>query len=417
MAIIRNPVLIFLVICSLAFTASAQQKDDKRLKKLLYTQGTPLLKDVLSKPDTFQYQIIYTEINRDRNNNPTFKHHYLNVDANRYFYPASTAKLPTALLALEKLNELSVNGLNKYTPMLTDSAHSKLTSVYADSTSENGLPSVVHYIRKIFLVSDNDAYNQLYNFVGQKTINEKLWQKGYTNSRITRRFIPMSEEEHRHSNPIRFVQGEKVLYSQPPMRSNLAFDFSKKIPVGKAYYNWDDELVQEPLEFTTHNKLPLHDLQQMLQSVLFPETVPVKKQFNLTPDDYTFLQEYMAKLPFQSDYPKYDTTEFFDSYTKFFMFKADKSKIPDYMRVFNKTGWAYGYLTDVSYIVDLKKNVEYMLSATIYVNKNGVLNDSKYEFDEVGLPFFKEVGTIMYEHELKRKRKHQPDLSRFRRRQ
>ncbi len=393
----------------------AQQKDDAFLKKLLQAQASPLLQQVLSQPDTFHYQIIYTEINRDKHNRPHFTTHYLHVDRNQYFNPASTVKLPTALAALEKLNDLKKQGVNKYTPMLTDSAYSGQTSMLTDSTSENGLPSIAHYIKKVFLVSDNEAYNRLYEFVGQQTLNEALWQKGYKDVRITRRFTPMTEEENRHTNPIRFVQNGEVLYAQPPTRSNTTFDYSKPVLVGKAHWNWNDELVPEPMDFTTHNNLPLQDLQQILQSVMFPESVPEKQRFRLSPDDYAFLYDNMPKLPSQSLNPKYDTTEFFDSYTKFFLYKADKSKIPDYIRIFNKPGWSYGYLTDAAYIVDLKNNVEFMLSATIYVNSDGVLNDNKYEYDEIGYPFFKEVGEIVYNYELGRKRKHKPDLSRFRR--
>ncbi|MDP9231009.1 MAG: glycoside hydrolase family 9 protein, partial [Bacteroidota bacterium] len=42
------------------------------------------------------------------------------------------------------------------------------------STAANGFPSIAQYIKKIFLVSDNDAYNRLYEFLGQQTINDKL---------------------------------------------------------------------------------------------------------------------------------------------------------------------------------------------------------------------------------------------------
>ncbi len=394
-------------------SASAQQKNDRWLEKMLRKQASPLLKDVLDKPDIYQYQIIYTRIDRDKHNKPSFKHYYYNVDRNRYHNPASTVKLPTAILALEKLNELNVPGLDKYTPMLTDSAFSKQTRVTADSTSENGLPSIAHYIKKVFIVSDNDAYNRLYEWVGQQTLNEKLWEKGYKDVRITRRFTPMSQEENRNTNPIRFVQEGKLVYEQPAAYSNAKFDFSKEILIGKAHLDWEDKLINKPFDFTTHNNLPLEDLQQMVQSVMFPESVPASKRFNLAPQDYTFLHEYMAKLPFQSDYPKYDTTEFFDSYTKFFLYKSGKSKIPDYMRIYNKTGWSYGFLTDASYIVDTKNDVEFMLSALIYVNSDGILNDNKYEYDEIGLPFFKEVGEIVYNHELKRKRKYKPQLSKL----
>jgi len=336
------------------------------------------------------------------------------VNKDQYFNPASTVKMPLAFLALEKLNTINKPGVNKFTAMLTDSSYSGQTTVVADSTSQDGLPSIAQYIKKVFLVSDNDAYNRLYEFIGQQTINERLWQMGYKDFRITRRFVRATEDENRHTNPIRFVDASgKILYKQPEAYSTLSFDYSKKILVGNAHYNRDDSLVQEPMDFTKHNNAPLEDLQQILQSVLFPQSVPKKQRFNLTADDYHFLYNIMPQLPFESSYPAYDTTEYFDSYTKFFMFKSGKTKLPPYIKVFNKTGWSYGFLTDVAYIVDFKNKVEFMLSGTIYVNRDGILNDDKYEYEELGYPFFKEVGNIIYEHEMDRKRKYTPNLENF----
>lgn len=54
-----------------------------------------------------------------------------------------------------------------------------------------------------------------------------------------------------------------------------------------------------------------------------------------------------------------------------------------------------------------------MLSGVIYVNRDGILNDDKYEYEETGYPFFKEVGRIIYEYEQNRKRSHQPNLNKF----
>ncbi|MEO5683319.1 MAG: serine hydrolase [Chitinophagaceae bacterium] len=147
--------------------AYGQQKTDKWLEQLLRSQASPLLLQVLDNPDTFRYQLIYTQINRDKNNRPHCKNYYLHLDKNQYFNPASTVKLPVALCALEKLQDLQVPGLDMNTPMFTDSSYSGQRRVYSDSLSENGLPSIAQYIREIFLVSDNDAYNRLYEFVGQ----------------------------------------------------------------------------------------------------------------------------------------------------------------------------------------------------------------------------------------------------------
>ena len=403
--------LVFLV--AFVHNISAQPKTDKWLEELLREQASPLLKQVLDKPDTFQYQLIYTQINRDKNNQPHFENYYLHVDKNAYFNPASTVKLPVTLAALEKLNELHIPGLDRNTSMFTDSSYSGQIRVWKDSLSASGRPSVAQYIREIFLISDNDAYNRLYEFIGQQTLNEKLLQKGYANSRITRRVMPMSEEENRYTNRIRFMVGQHLIYEQAPAYNPQPFDFSKKHLVGNAYYNRSDSLVHAPMDFTTHNVLPLEDLQQILQSVLFPESVAAEKRFHLTDEDYRFLYQYMSELPYESSHPHYDTTEYFESYTKFFMFKSGHGHIPSYIRVFNKPGWTYGFLIDAAYIVDFKNNTEFILSGCIYTNSDGILNDDKYDYDTIGYPFFREVGNIIYNYELKRPHQYKASLEKF----
>jgi len=405
--------ILSILACWTTLKISAQPKTDKWLQQLLYSHASPLLTHILNTPDSFQYQILYTQINRDRNNKPLFKNFYFHVDSNQYFNPASAVKLPVALIALEKLNELNIQGLDMNATMLTDSAYSKQEKVYTDSTAQNNLPSIAQYIKRIFLISDNDAYNRLYEFVGQQTLNEKLWQKGYRGTRITRRFVQMNEEENRHTNPVSFVQNDSLIYAQPAVYSNIQFDFSKKHLVGNGYYDSDSNLVMQPKDFTRHNLFSIEDMQRMLQAVLFRETVPQRQCFNLTDEQYKFLCKYMSQYPSETVYPKYDTVEYFDSYTKFFFFRAFKSAIPSYIRVFNKAGWTYGFLSDIAYIVDFKHHVEFMLTATIYTNHDGILNDDKYDYEDVGYPFFKEVGNIIYNYELNRKRKHTPDLSKF----
>ncbi|HEU4552928.1 MAG TPA: serine hydrolase [Chitinophaga sp.] len=407
----RIPLTVIATLLSLS--AWAQPKTDSLLEALIRKHASPLLQHILQYPDSFRYQLIYTQIDRDKHNRPHFKQYYFHVDADNYFNPASTVKLPVAVMAMEKLHALHKRGLNIYTPMLTDSAYPGQVMVHTDSTARNGLPSVAHYIKKIFLVSDNNAYNRLYEFVGQQAIHESLWAKGYSQVRIVRRFMPLDEEGNRHTNPIRFMKGNRLIYAQPAAYCNLPFDFSKTILIGNAHWNRRDSLVQGPFDFTKQNNFPLEDIQHVLQSILFPKSVPKSQRFNLTKADYRFLYHYMSALPRESDFPKYDTVTYFDSFTKFFMFKANQGKIPPYIRVFNKTGWAFGFLTDAAYIVDFKHKVEFMLTGTVYVNRDGVLNDNRYEYETEGYPFFKEIGKTIYQYELERKRTYTPDLQDF----
>ncbi|HTE25282.1 serine hydrolase [Flavitalea sp.] len=403
------------VTCSLVFSISISKAQDTTfLRNLIYSKASDSLKSILSKPEIFRYQLIYTRIDRDKRNRPTFTHFNYRVDKNEYFNPASMVKMPVAFLALEKMNQLSSKGIDKYNGMLTDSSYSRQTDVLKDTSAESGLPSVAHYIKKVFLVSDNEAYNRLYEFNGQQFMNERLWAMGYKDFRITRRFVTMNEDENRHTNQVRFIKNSNIIYIQPPAFNKILFDFKRQIYIGNAYYDRDEKLIDSPMNFTTHNNAPLADLQQLMQTVLFPESMPEQKRFYLNKDDYKFLYRYMSMLPHESSYPNYDTSEYFDSYTKFFMFKSGKSKIPPHIRVFNKTGWSYGFLTDVAYIVDFKNKVEFMLSGVIYVNSDGILNDNKYEYEQTGYPFFKEIGNIIYDYELERNRKHKPDLSKFR---
>ena len=173
--------------------------------------------------------------------------------------------------------------------METDSSFKGQTAVKRDTSSANGAPSIAHYIKKIFLVSDNDAYNRLYEFDGQETLNSLLWKKGYKDVRITRRFVTATEEENRHTNAINFLQDVDGWVRLPPAYSQLQFNFNKQILVGKGHFNRNDSLINEPMDFyLRHNNLPLQDLQKMLQSVLFPESVPVSQRFQLTKDDEQF---------------------------------------------------------------------------------------------------------------------------------
>ncbi|RFS22425.1 hypothetical protein DVR12_11475 [Chitinophaga silvatica] len=408
----RHSFLIGCLICYYSI-AVAQVPDDSLLRNLIWQKASPGLRHILQYPDSFRYQLIYTQIDRNKHNVPSFTNRYFSVNDNQYFNPASTVKLPIALLALEKLRKLKIPGLNANTTMLTDSIRAEQVRVLQDTTAENGLPSVAHYIKKIFLISDNDAYNRLYEFIGQQSVNESIGVKGYKGVRILRRFMPLTEEENRNTNPIRFVSDDRLIYSQPPAYDTLTFDFSRQILIGNGYLDKNDQLVLQPMDFTRHNIFPLTSLQHMLQTVMFPASVAERERFDLGKEDYDLLYRFMSQYPSETSWPRYDTAEYYDSFTKFFFFKAGKQNIPSVIRVFNKAGWSYGFLTDASYIVDFKHDIEFMLTGTLYVNRDGILNDNKYEYEEEGYPFFKEIGEIIYQYELERKRKYRPNLQSF----
>jgi len=411
-----RPYKIFalLLLCCSYNAVHAQPKTDPLLKDLLSGNDNTVLQQVLLHPDTYRPQIIYTRIDRNKKNKPSFSNYYYHVDSLLYFNPASTVKLPLALLALEKLNEQPIRGVNKFTSMQFDSGYNSLKAEFKDSTSQTGLPSIAQFIRKAFLVSDNDAYNRLYEFVGQQTINRKLHEKGYPDARISRHFWRMTADQNRHTSTIRFLdKAGNLIYTQGPAFNTDSFDYSHINKIGIGYMNSNDSLVQEPMDFTQHNNVSLQDYQRILQSVLFPSSVPARQRFNLTKEDYAFLYQYLSQYPAETNYPRYDSTTYYDSYVKFFFSDSGHRAMPAQVRVFNKVGWAYGFLTDISYVADFEHNIEYMLTATIYANSDGILNDDKYDFATVAHPFIYQLGQTIYQYELRRKRTYPPNLSAF----
>jgi beta-lactamase class A len=388
-------------------------KTDPFLEDILRSDKS-YLRGILSNRDKLKIQIIYTQIDRQADNTPVFKNYYFNVNPTVYFYPASTVKLPVALLALQRLNELKVYGLNSQATMLTEQSYHGQTAVFNDPTCEDGRPTIANYIKKIFLVSDNDAFNRLYEFLGQEYINYQLHKKGYPYAEIIHRLqIFLSEEENRRTNAVRFMSPDGVHIYEQPMHFNSQPHLKRNDFLAKSYYDNRGDLVHEPMNFSKKNRLALEDLHNMLRSVLFPESVPATQRFNLNAEDYRFVWKYMSQFPPESKFPEYDSSRYWDAYGKLIFYGSEKGTLPKDFRIFNKEGDAYGCLTDVAYIADFDNKIEFMLSATIYCNSDGVMNDDFYDYDTVGLPFMKHLGQVLYDYEQKRARKYKPDLSKF----
>lgn len=361
----------------------------------------PVLKQVIAESEKYQVQIIYTPVTFAADKQPQLAEYYYRVDNNRYFYPASTVKLLVSLLALEWLQEQDLPGLNKDTIMLTDKVRPEQTVAHQDATAENGLPSVAHYIKKILLVSDNDGYNRLYELMGQDYINQKLQEKGLTSSLINHRLsVPFTDEQNRHVNPIRFVGKDDKLIKAVPPKSSSGWHRNPQTPLlGKAYYR-DGTLIEQPMDFTLKNKLAMTDLDGVLKRVIFPQLYPETQQFRLSAEDREFMLTYMSMLPPQSDYPTYDPAEYPENYAKYLMFGGETRKVPEFIRIYNKMGSAYGHVLDGAYIIDHQNKIAFFLSAIIYANENEVLNDDTYQTKEIGLPFMQQLGEFLYWHQL-----------------
>jgi hypothetical protein len=406
------------IFCLLFFTSiqAMSQKTDTSLLKKIIESKPELFSGVLNHPSKNEVQIIYTQITRDKNNKPSFKIFNYNLNAKRYFYPASTVKLAGVVFALEKVNELKEKGITANSTMLTDSSFKGQTKVLKDKTAANQKPTISHYIKKILLTSDNDAFNRLFEFIGRAEINTKLKKYGMTESRILNRLaIGDGGEFARHTNAIDFYDGEKLIHHQPAQYDKKDYPLElTNLLVGKGYMDSNDKLVNEPFNFADKNVFTMSDQQSLMRRLMMPEAFITKERFNLTPEDYQLIYTYMSKYPTESDFPKYNAEEFWPTYTKFLYYGSEKEAVLDpNIRIFNKCGDSYGFILDNAYFVDFKNKVEFFLTAVVQSNEDGIYNDDKYEYETICLPFMKNLGKTIYELELNRKKKHLPDLSKF----
>ena len=406
-------VLFALLTTTVTCAQTTQYPDSPLLDSLLRTN--PALAWVLGHPATYQFQIIYTQINRDAQNVPHFTSHTYHLNPRQYFNPASLVKLPVALLSLEKLHTLPAP-IGRSTIMSTGTAWRCQTPIpFAAPADSDRQATIGNYIKRMLLVSDNLAYNRLYEFLGQKLLNERLQQLGYPGSRIVRRFAPCDTAANRHTNPIAFhtATGD-TLYKQPAQTN----PHTPAPPLGPVFagraYQVGRRTIPHPYEFTTANNLPLPDITSLLQTALFPESLPAAQRPYLTSTDQAFLRQYLHLTPHASHFTPYASIKYFDSYKKYLYYGRHPEAQPQPgLRIFNIVGMSHGYLADVAYFADSLHQSEFMLSAILYVNSNGIINDATYEYDTIGLPFLAQLGQLFYRYEARRPRRYVPNLTQF----
>ena len=366
---------------------------------------------LLADPGQYRIQILYTQINRDKNNIPHFKEYSYRLNPNEYFYPASTVKFPLSVLALEKLNDLKITGLNKASTAIYDSVTARQETIYNNPYAIDGRQTIEQAIKEVLVVSDNNAANRLYEFLGQEYIHSQLANKGYPEVYIRNRLeLGRTPLENRQTQSVQFYDANnKLIYTQPAQNNTSKLPYYNVL-IGNGYLNGQDSLINAPLNFSEKNRISLSDLHHIMQSVIFPDQMPKKQRFNLSSDDRNFLLQWMHTTPTESSYPTYDSSEYYPAYAKFIMLGSEKGPIPSNLKIFSKAGDAYGFLLDNTYIIDTAAKVEFMLSAVIYVNADGILNDNTYDYRTIGLPFMKNLGNTIYQYELNRKRAYRPNF-------
>ena len=372
--------LLLLISCIFLISCSSKEQNLNFLETALSSKN-PKIKRVMDSIENYQVQIRYTQIDR-RNDSVIFTDYDFQVNDSNYFYPASTVKFPTAVLALERLNTTDTLTMNTRYYVEGDT----IESTFKQDVSE------------IFAVSDNLANNRLVELLGFEEINNSLRKKGITPVRIAHR-LGQHSDDLRTKPLIVYLNDSstgitKSILNKTPLELNLL-----NITKGSGYYQ-DDILIKEPFDFSSKNYFPISSQHNLIKRVIFPQNFDISQRFNLSVEQRKYLLSTMHTVPRKAGY---DQNSYYDGYCKFFIYGDTKENIPEHLEIYNKVGFAYGTLTDCAYIKDTEKNIDFLLTATILVNKDGIFNDDAYEYDEIGIPFLAQLGREIYQQELKRK--------------
>ncbi len=373
------------VFSLLALTFLACSSEDNKIESLVEDKN-PLIETVYENKEKHNLQILYTQIKRDSLGDPFFVEHSYNVEDNVYFYPASTMKLPIVALTLQKLNELRNTGLNI-------TVESKILLIKEDEIFQE--TTFKDLIAKVFLVSDNSASNILINFLGYNYFNQEMRRKGLTTIVLNHKFNP----DPYVKTDWRIHTLERDLISENETQEVIEHNNLDNLHQGKSKI-LNGEKIDTPFNFKTKNRASLRDLDGVMKRIIYPELFEEKDKMNLRDQDYNFLRYWLSRFTFEDVGAEYQKDSiYYDSYNKFFIYGDSTNTIDRQIRIYNKVGVAYGALTDISYIRDYQKDIEFFLSATIYVNQNQIVNDNLYEYDDTGIPFLAELARQVYKLE------------------
>lgn len=348
------------------------------------------LKEIIKDKEDYEIQVLLTKIDQ-YNSKVDFQEYKYQLDDNKYFYPASTIKLPIVVLTLKKINELRSKGSEI-------TLKSKITLNYKDDYSElvirDSITSFQNLIADVFLVSDNSASNILIDFIGYNYFNHEMENAGFDKTYLNHKFNP---DPYVNSTwQISDLDNNIISSINDNQKIIKADEKTNGLEKGERRY-FKGEILDESLNFSEKNRSSITDMHNLIKYIFYPEIFDSTNTFNLNVEDYDFLRYWMSRFTYEDIGEKFIEDEnFFETYNKFFIHGDEQSVSNEQIRVYNKIGQAYGTSIDNGLIKNYQDNVEFILTATIYTNKNKVINDNLYEYDDLAVPFLAKLSRAIY---------------------
>ena len=393
-----SAILVTGALCGCATTRQTQMTDlTPELK-----DGGKIIANVLAAPEPFRAQILVAEVVTNRQGKLELHRHGYRVGA-EYFYPASSIKLCAAVAALQAIEKLEpqAGGDLMDVPLEIGALFPGDAAQVDDASNvQGGRITVAQEMRKLAYVSDNQAFNRFYDLVGHEELNHAMHAAGLKSLVINHR---LSESrtipDMFASASVTFrVRGGQPIVVPARKSSLMQTNDAKRLLVGDGYMK-GNQLVKTPMDFTARNGISIRDLQDLLVKVARPDIDLGTPGFSLSAAHRTRLLQAMTEYPRECVNPIYAEKDFPDEYSKFLL--------PGIRRVFpskvagervessGKIGRAYGFSIENSYVRNPANGRAVFVTAVLYTNADGVLNDDKYEYETVADPFFANLGEVV----------------------
>lgn len=344
----------------------------------------------LADAESLRLQILVTVVD----SGGTWKTHALRPDA-EYVYPASAIKTFLAVAALRVLSERYGGDIplgSRITRCRDDRPGCEPPKEDEAKDQDPGEEKKQHEklyvgeeITKMLSYSDNDSYNRLFDIVGHHELNGEMVKMGFPSVRFHHRMSAPADKSRTTLRVLVRPPGKpELLFKQRKSTFDPAPTTAPKLDVGTSYRD-ETGTVDAPLSFAKKNYVSLGDLQKMTVSLVFPAR-PDAAPLGLSDGQ----REHLLKAM---------TTRFTSR-----KHAAEHSPLSpgvldvmgdDRIRYVGKSGRAYGFHLENAFIEDKKTGRAFFVTAVVYSNPDGVMNDDDYGYDETTRPLLASLGAAL----------------------
>jgi hypothetical protein len=409
-------------------------------------QKVPQLKAIIDSPSLssdYRLQLLVREVEiDDQKKTVKFKRHTYRAD-HEYFYPASAIKTFASISAMLKLQRINQEQKQNQKPIFSiDDPIGLCKSSQKCETLDSshmilGKVTILHEIKKMQLISSNEAFNHLYNLSGYQFLHERL-NPVFPSLRINHRLNTFEPRSESIKTPISQLFGKgKIPYIVPNETGDLQNYqpymgyATKNFKMGKDYYNPRTKKHETEFNFEEKNGVSFEDFQKLSIGIFFfdlkqkdyhfedelisqndfnvlfelmaqtdlrdPKELKKEKKDQNTKHHLLQLKEIMQTDPLKSENPKFSDPALSENRFKP-MLQGILSQIGADQRskltYFNKAGKALGSHMDNAVLVYEmpKKKKIILVTVGIFVSPDGTINGDDYPYGRYSGPLFKATG-------------------------